>query len=299
MARGSFWSGRNRFGAALAASVLLHGAGLSIWALVAPSMPVPGCILAEERLELVRLVTEQCICPDPSHPRADCPTLTEHAIASKPIATEPMRAKPPAAEPRKGAGGDVESAGGYRILTAEDGSGAPTIPSGGGGAGVGSGTGTGVGPRTQAGSPEGKDDGVAPAGDRRRDKPPDTAPRDITEPAEKKPDKPAAPDRAGKPEGASDDALRRYRDLVAAKLDANKVYPALSQQRGEEGVVVIRFSIGLDGMPSDVVVRESSRNRRLDKGARDTVARAAPYTPLPRGVDKPIPITVRLTFSLH
>lgn len=50
-------------------------------------------------------------------------------------------------------------------------------------------------------------------------------------------------------------------------------YPAVSRRLGEQGTVMLRVLIGVDGLPQKVEVRQSSGFERLDRQAVDTVMR--------------------------
>jgi protein TonB len=50
-------------------------------------------------------------------------------------------------------------------------------------------------------------------------------------------------------------------------------YPRLSKRMGEQGTVIVRVFIGLQGMAEQAEIRTSSGYDRLDKAALDTVQR--------------------------
>jgi protein TonB len=60
------------------------------------------------------------------------------------------------------------------------------------------------------------------------------------------------------------------------------VYPQAAFDREEEGIAVIRFSIGEGGDLTASRILESSGHNFLDQGALDVVRSAAPFDPLPR-----------------
>jgi protein TonB len=76
------------------------------------------------------------------------------------------------------------------------------------------------------------------------------------------------------------------------------VYPALSRRLGEEGRVVLRVFVDLEGLPSQVEMRTSSGHPRLDDVALDTV-RKWKFVPAKQG-DKPVAawVLVPISFSL-
>ncbi|MBM4181948.1 MAG: energy transducer TonB [Betaproteobacteria bacterium] len=67
--------------------------------------------------------------------------------------------------------------------------------------------------------------------------------------------------------------------VVSPRFDADYLhnpapaYPALSRRMGEQGRVLLRVYVHADGSPGQVEIRESCGFERLDRAARDTVAR--------------------------
>jgi len=59
-------------------------------------------------------------------------------------------------------------------------------------------------------------------------------------------------------------------------------YPPVSQRLGEQGKVVLRVLIGVDGIAQDAQIKQSSGYSRLDKAALETV-RKWRYVPGKRG----------------
>lgn len=67
--------------------------------------------------------------------------------------------------------------------------------------------------------------------------------------------------------------------VLAPRFDADYLhnpkpaYPPLARRMGEQGRVLLRVYVRADGSPGQVDIRESSGFERLDRAARDTVAR--------------------------
>jgi protein TonB len=59
-----------------------------------------------------------------------------------------------------------------------------------------------------------------------------------------------------------------------------------------QGIVEVRFRIGIDGVVAAVEVVRSSGHALLDQDSTDTVRRAAPYPPIPGWIR--IPLAYRL-----
>lgn len=77
------------------------------------------------------------------------------------------------------------------------------------------------------------------------------------------------------------------------------VYPAMSRRLGEQGKVVVRVLIGVDGNAQAAELRQSSGYPRLDQAALDVV-RQWRYVPGKRGgVPEPMWFNVPITFVLQ
>ncbi|MGB0133697.1 energy transducer TonB [Dokdonella sp.] len=63
------------------------------------------------------------------------------------------------------------------------------------------------------------------------------------------------------------DASLEYESIVRPK------YPIAAVRRGEQGTVLVRVSVGRDGLPTQVDVARSSGSRHLDKAACEAVQR--------------------------
>nr|WP_275297467.1 TonB family protein [Maricaulis parjimensis] len=74
----------------------------------------------------------------------------------------------------------------------------------------------------------------------------------------------------------------RYDGLVLAALERAKRYPAMSRQRGVEGVVGVVFEIDRLGRVLDARLTHSSGSRRLDRAALEQITRASPFPPAPQ-----------------
>jgi protein TonB len=76
------------------------------------------------------------------------------------------------------------------------------------------------------------------------------------------------------------------------------VYPMAARRRGDEGSVLLRVRVGVDGNPLSVEIGQSSGSRLLDEAARDAVLRWR-FVPARRGSETieswvGVPITFRL-----
>ncbi|MEW5839278.1 MAG: energy transducer TonB [Pseudomonadota bacterium] len=80
---------------------------------------------------------------------------------------------------------------------------------------------------------------------------------------------------------AAEDA---YKALLRNRVDAHKQYPRLSRRMGEEGRVVVEFSVSASGEVSGLRIKSGSGSERLDEAALQAVRDAAPFPPFPEGV---------------
>ncbi|MGD9888640.1 MAG: TonB family protein [Halothiobacillaceae bacterium] len=95
------------------------------------------------------------------------------------------------------------------------------------------------------------------------------------------------------------DAEADYKARVRSKVDAHKHYPKMARRNGEEGKVVVEFSLDASGAVSNVQIKQSSGSERLDEAAVQAVRDAAPFPPFPDEVKRNRwQFTLPLSFSL-
>lgn len=99
---------------------------------------------------------------------------------------------------------------------------------------------------------------------------------------------------------AIDPALEEvYRARIRQAVDAHKHYPRLARRMGEEGTVLMAFTIGPDGRLLGVRVLEGSGSELLDEAALQAVRDAVPFPAFPAGTQRTRwEFTLPLTFSL-
>jgi protein TonB len=99
---------------------------------------------------------------------------------------------------------------------------------------------------------------------------------------------PPPPPPAPAPPAAAPAATAAPATVTAARFDAAYLnnprpgYPALSRRLREEGQVTLRVLVSPDGQPAQVELRNSSGSERLDRAAREAVARWR-FVPARRG----------------
>jgi protein TonB len=80
--------------------------------------------------------------------------------------------------------------------------------------------------------------------------------------------------------------MRSYFGQISAWIDANKDYPTEVKKKRQQGTVVVRFTIGRDGQLLASTIKQSSGHVLLDRAALETLARAAPFPPIPEFVGR-------------
>lgn len=104
-------------------------------------------------------------------------------------------------------------------------------------------------------------------------------------------DKPVAPPSTAV-EGGDEDATAYDREVVS-RISSAKRFPEAARERGVQGTVVVGFSIGSAGQVNSARVVQSSGDGALDTDAVETVRRAAPFGPPPRGAARSYAVPLR------
>ena len=93
--------------------------------------------------------------------------------------------------------------------------------------------------------------------------------------------------------------IRGYFGQISAWIDANKDYPTEVKKKRQQGTVVVRFTIGRDGQLLASTIKQSSGHVLLDQAALETLARAAPFPPIPAVVAREtLSIAVPIDYAL-
>jgi protein TonB len=82
--------------------------------------------------------------------------------------------------------------------------------------------------------------------------------------------------------GSFDIKYSFYLKRIKKKIEDIWIYPRAAFEREEEGIAVVKFSIGEGGDITSSQIIESSGSNHLDQGTLDVVRSAAPYDPLPQ-----------------
>lgn len=87
---------------------------------------------------------------------------------------------------------------------------------------------------------------------------------------------------------------------LRAKIDQNKSYPSMSKRLGQQGEVVVAFTVLKDGSITNLRVDSASRFDLLNKSAEEAVKKVKKFKPIPKELglaqmDLRIPIRYSLT----
>ena len=95
-------------------------------------------------------------------------------------------------------------------------------------------------------------------------------------------------------------AIAQWRDLLLARLQQNKRYPADARARGEQGVVMLSFTVDRSGHVLARSIAKSSGIAALDEEVLAMVKRAEPLPAFPPAMVQPeIQETVPIRFRVQ
>jgi protein TonB len=114
---------------------------------------------------------------------------------------------------------------------------------------------------------------------------------------QQKPPAPAVPARV---KGAAPRVEPSWQTALVRHLQQYKRYPSDAQSRGEEGIVLLSFSIDRTGHVLARQIAHSSGHRELDNEVMSMVDRAQPLPPFPASMPQAkLDLTVPIRFSLR
>lgn len=91
----------------------------------------------------------------------------------------------------------------------------------------------------------------------------------------------------GTSEKGKTDILSVYKAELRAMIDKNKSYPPMSKRLGQEGTVVVAFTLLEDGNIINVKIDSPSRYERLNDSALDAVKKVGRFKPIPKEIGGP------------
>jgi len=135
--------------------------------------------------------------------------------------------------------------------------------------------------------------------------PPDTTTAEIAMPVEKPPEQVEEP-RAPAPattapvKGGAPRIEPSWQSRLVRHLQQHKRYPGGAQSRGEQGIVVLSFSVDRGGHVLGRHIAHSSGHADLDEEVMAMIMRAQPLPPFPASMTQAsLDLTVPIRFSLH
>jgi periplasmic protein TonB len=134
--------------------------------------------------------------------------------------------------------------------------------------------------------------------------PPDMTMSDVT-PPEQKPQKleekrPPAPQTAARVKGGAPQVAASWQTGLVRHLQQYKRYPSEAQSHGDEGVVLLGFSVDRTGHVLTRHIIRSSGHADLDDEVMAMIDRAQPLPPFPPTMPEPkLDLTVPIRFSLR
>ena len=91
-----------------------------------------------------------------------------------------------------------------------------------------------------------------------------------------------------------------YYQLILDRLERLKKYPSRARQRGEQGTVVLSFTLNRDGSLKHYKIRQSSGSRTLDLEVKKLIKRATPFPAVPENINTDtLELSVPISFALH
>jgi TonB family protein len=90
-----------------------------------------------------------------------------------------------------------------------------------------------------------------------------------------------------------------YKAELRAKIDQNKNYPSLSRRLGQQGEVVVTFTLLADGTIKNINIDSASRFEALNKSAIEAVKNVKRFRPIPKelGMEK-MDVRIPIRYSL-
>lgn len=83
------------------------------------------------------------------------------------------------------------------------------------------------------------------------------------------------------PTQAINDIRSLYKAQLRSKIEENKYYPPMSRRLGQQGTVVVAFTLLKDGHIIDVKVEDPSPYERLNASALEAVRKVKRFMPIP------------------
>ncbi len=91
-----------------------------------------------------------------------------------------------------------------------------------------------------------------------------------------------------------------YYQLILDRLDRLKRYPSRARRRGDQGTVILAFTLNRDGSLKEYAIRQSSGSKALDLEVKKLIRRAAPFPAIPANISQEeLELSVPISFTLY
>ena len=92
----------------------------------------------------------------------------------------------------------------------------------------------------------------------------------------------------------------KYYQLILERLERLKKYPSRARRRGQQGTVVLSFTLNRDGSLKHYKITQSSGAKSLDLEVKKLIIRATPFPAIPKNISSDtLEVSVPITFSLQ
>ena len=120
----------------------------------------------------------------------------------------------------------------------------------------------------------------------------------VQQPARTSTAKPSASHSAPRP--GSQSAKPGYYKLILERLERLKKYPSRARRRGQQGTVVLSFTLNRDGSLKHYRITQSSGAKSLDLEVKKLILRATPFPAIPKNISSDtLEVSVPISFSLQ
>ncbi|HPJ38329.1 MAG TPA: TonB family protein [Spirochaetota bacterium] len=97
-----------------------------------------------------------------------------------------------------------------------------------------------------------------------------------------------------------EDIRNRYFRYIVTKIEQAKIYPLSEQKKGHEGRILMKLYIVKSGSVRKVSILRQSRYSGLTRASIDSIKRAMPFRPFPKGIpDDELIVRLKMDFFLE
>ena len=126
----------------------------------------------------------------------------------------------------------------------------------------------------------------------------ESPPEEVAPPEPVQPETPPAA--SPKPGTQSSKVDFGYYQMILDRLDRLKRYPSRARRRGDQGTVILAFTLKRDGSLKEYAIRQSSGSKALDLEVKKLIRRAAPFPAIPANISQEeLELSVPISFTLY